>query len=168
MDKNLPPVSKEALWYLNNYILLKDYYDRTISRIAARCIRMGNIAIEEYPFFGYILDVLEEISEVGDYILKHHELYPYVEKNMKGGMTTFQKNLNEFKQELQNNSSPDMIKDDTSEIQKMKEALGATPTKADDPTVGAGMNIDQLMNKLIAENFDSNSHSEVKTNDKDK
>lgn len=42
--------SKESLWYLDNYILLKDYYDRTISRIAARCVRMGNIAMEEYPF----------------------------------------------------------------------------------------------------------------------
>ena len=56
------------LWYVDNYILLKDYYDRTISRIAARCVRKGNIAIEDYPFFGYILDVLEEISETGEYI----------------------------------------------------------------------------------------------------
>ena len=40
------------LWYVDNYILLKDYYDRTISRIAARCVRKGNIAIEDYPFFG--------------------------------------------------------------------------------------------------------------------
>ena len=55
------------LWYVDNYILLKDYYDRTISRIAARCVRKGNIAIEDYPFFGYILDVLEEISETGEY-----------------------------------------------------------------------------------------------------
>ena len=67
--------SKESLWYLDNYILLKDYYDRTISRIAARCVRMGNIAMEEYPFYGYILDVLEEISDTGDYILQHKELY---------------------------------------------------------------------------------------------
>mgnify|MGYP001535374820 CR=1 FL=1 len=35
------------LWYVDNYILLKDYYDRTISRIAARCVRKGNIAIED-------------------------------------------------------------------------------------------------------------------------
>lgn len=38
------------LWYVDNYVLLKDYYDRTISRIAARCVRSGNIALEEYPF----------------------------------------------------------------------------------------------------------------------
>ncbi len=161
MEENskLPPVSQETLWYLNNYILLKDYYDRTISRIAARCVRMGNIAMEEYPYYGYILDVLEEISDVGDYILQHRELYPYVEQKIKGGMAAFKKNLNEFQQELKNNSSPDMIKEDASEIQKMKEALGAIPTKAEDPTVGAGMNIDQLMDKLLAENGQPESAS---------
>ncbi len=47
-------INKETLWYLDNYLVLRDYYDRTISRIAARCVRMGNIAMEEYPFYGYI------------------------------------------------------------------------------------------------------------------
>lgn len=150
-NQNLPPVSKETLWYLNNYILLRDYYDRTISRIAARCVRKGNIAIEEYPFYGYVLDVLEEISEVGDFVLNHKELYPYVEKKIPGGMNAFRKDLKMYQSELQKNSSPDMIKEDASEIQKMKETLGAI-SKADDPTAGAGMNMDELMNKLLNQN----------------
>ena len=143
--------SKESLWYLDNYILLKDYYDRTISRIAARCVRMGNIAMEEYPFYGYILDVLEEISDTGDYILQHKELYPYVEKKISGGLNELKKTLSEYQEELRNNSSPEMIKEDASEIEKMKEALGAVTTVADDPTLGAGMNMDQLMDKLMAQ-----------------
>lgn len=36
-------VTKESLWYIDNYVLIRDYYDRTVSRIAARCIRMGNL-----------------------------------------------------------------------------------------------------------------------------
>ncbi len=143
--------SKESLWYLDNYILLKDYYDRTISRIAARCVRMGNIAMEEYPFYGYILDVLEEISDTGDYILQHKELYPYGEKKIAGGLNELKKTLSEYQEELRNNSSPEMIKEDASEIEKMKEALGAVTTVADDPTLGAGMNMDQLMDKLMAQ-----------------
>ena len=143
--------SKESLWYLDNYILLKDYYDRTISRIAARCVRMGNIAMEEYPFYGYILDVLEEISDTGDYILQHKELYPYVEKKIAGGLNELKKTLSEYQEELRNNSSPEMIKEDASEIEKMKEALGAVTTVADDPTLGARMNMDQQMDKLIAQ-----------------
>lgn len=154
MDQQQAPassneVSKETLWYLDNYILLKDYLDRTISRIAARCIRKNNIAIEEYPFYGYILDVLEEISETGDFILEHKELYPLVEKKIQGGMLSFKKNLGEYKQELKSNSTPDMIKQDSSaELEKMKRALG-TVDKANDPTSGAGMSMDQVIEKLM-------------------
>ena len=162
MEQNTMPTgaSKESLWYLNNYILLKDYYDRTISRIAARCIRMGNIAMEEYKYYGYILDVLEEISETGNYILEHKELYPYVEKKIAGGMESFRKTLAEYQLELKNNSSPDMIKEDTHEVEKMKEVLGEIDKTAD-PTVGAGMSMDQLMEKLMAQNNISRTEPEA-------
>lgn len=151
MEGNSSQVTKEDLWYIDNYIILKDYYDRTISRIAARCIRMGNIAIEEYPHYSYILDVLEEICETGNYIVSRTNMYPYVERKIAGGIEALQNNLNIYQQELKNNSSPDMIKQDPSEISKMKEALGEIDNSFD-PTAGAGMNIDDLMNKLLAEN----------------
>ena len=159
---SLPPVNKETLWVLDNYILLKDYLDRTVSRIAARCIRMGNIAIEEYPFYNYILDVLEEISESGDFILEHRELYPYVEKKIAGGMQAFRKNLNDYKIELRNNSTPDMIKQDTSqELEKMKEALGSVD-KSQDPTAGAGMSMDEVIEKLMAkQNLEADENSSL-------
>ncbi|MBQ8870678.1 MAG: hypothetical protein IJ019_04810 [Alphaproteobacteria bacterium] len=151
MEENTAQVTKEDLWYIDNYLVLKDYYDRTISRIAARCIRMGNIAMEEYPFYSYILDVLEEICETGNYIISKPEMYPYVAKKIAGGIDALQENLNVYQQELHNNSSPDMIKQDPSEINKMKEALGEFENTFD-PTAGAGMNIDDLMNKLLSEN----------------
>ena len=150
MENNIQ-VTKEDLWYLDNYIVLKDYYDRTISRIAARCIRMGNIAIEEYPFYSYILDVLEEICETGNYIISRPEMYPYVARKIVGGVEALQNNLAIYQQELRNNSSPDMIKQDPSEVSRMKEVLGDFDNSFD-PTAGAGMNIDDLMNKLMAEN----------------
>ena len=145
----------DTLWYVDNYVLLKDYHDRTISRIAARCVRKGNIAMEDYPFYPYILDVLEEISETGDFILDHKELAPYVEKKIKGGMDGLRKDLKEYKIELKNNASPDMIKEDTNkEIEKLKKAL-RSDDKAIDPTVGAGMNVDELMDKLLNANVET-------------
>jgi len=156
-------VSQDTLWYLDNYILLRDYYDRTISRIAARCVRMGNIAMEEYPHYNYILDVLEEISDTGNFILAHKELYPYVERKIKGGIEALRHNLQEYELELQKNSSPDMIKEDASDLAKMKEALGKIDVK-DDPTQGAGMNMDDLMNKLMSENKIDTSQYETYEN----
>ena len=138
-------------WYVDNYVLLRDYYDRTISRIAARCIRKGNIPIEDYPFYGYILDVLEEISETGDYIIAHKELHGYANTKIKGGMNELSRSLREYKEELQKNSSPDMIKNDAKEVEKMKKLLNSND-KAVDPTVGAGMGMEQLMEKLLKEN----------------
>ena len=99
-EENLAPITKESLWYVDNYIVLIDYYDRTISRIAARCIRSGNIALEEYKFYPYVLDVLEEICETGNYILEHKELYPYIEKKIAGGVEALRKNLAIYQEEL--------------------------------------------------------------------
>ena len=138
-------------WYVDNYILLKEYYDMTISRIAARCVRSGNIAIEEYKHYAYVLDVLEEISETGEYIIAHPDLYGYVDKKIPGGVNALKKNLNEFKTELQHNASPDMIKQDKNELKKMKAALGEID-KSEDPTVGAGMSMDDVVNKLMQQN----------------
>lgn len=162
MEPNTPSghTPNPDLWYVDNYILLKDYYDRTISRIAARCVRKGNIALEDYPFYGYILDVLEEISETGDYILRHRELYPYVERKVAGGMNGFNRTLNEYKEELRRNSTPDMIKSDAREIEKMKKALEVVD-KAEDPTVGAGMGMEQLMEKLLQEDSEAKAKVEA-------
>lgn len=138
-------------WYVDNYILLKEYYDMTISRIAARCVRSGNIAIEEYKHYAYVLDVLEEISETGEYIVSHPDLYGYVDKKISGGINALKKNLQEFKTELEHNASPDMIKQDKDELNKMKAALGEID-KSEDPTVGAGMSMDEVINKLMQQN----------------
>ena len=154
----------DSTWYVDNYVLLRDYYDRTVSRIAARCIRKGNIPIEDYPFYSYILDVLEEISETGDYILNHKDLHDYANKKIKGGMAELSRSLREYKEELQKNSSPDMIKNDAKEIERMKRMLDGGD-KASDPTVGAGMGMEQLMEKLLKEN--ANNQSDEKTENKD-
>lgn len=141
---------EDELWYLNNYVLLRDYYDRTISRIAARCVRKGNIAIEDYPFYGYILDVLEEIVETGDRLLANKEIYPDIDRKIAGGVSALRKNLKEYKDELLHNSTPEMIKEDERDLDKMKKALGDVgEEKGFDPTKGAGMGMDELMNKLM-------------------
>lgn len=143
--------NNDSTWYVDNYVLLRDYYDRTVSRIAARCIRKGNIPIEDYPFYNYIIDVLEEISETGDYIINHKELHDYANEKIRGGMAELSRGLRDYKEELQKNSSPDMIKNDAKDINNMKKVLEVAD-KSTDPTVGAGMGMEQLMEKLLKEN----------------
>ncbi len=144
-------VTKESLWYIDNYILIRDYYDRTVSRIAARCIRKGNIAVEDYPFFPYIIDVLEELCETGNYILEHKELHPYVEKKIKGGVLALKNNLELYKQELEKNSSVEMTAKKDADLSVAKDIFSGFTDQADDPTKGAGQSIDDVVAKLVAE-----------------
>lgn len=144
-------VTKESLWYIDNYILIRDYYDRTVSRIAARCIRKGNIAVEDYPFFPYIVDVLEELCETGDYIINHAELHPYVEKKIKGGVQALKENLSLYKEELERNSTVEMNAEKDADLSAAKDAFGGFTDQAEDPTKGAGQSIDDVVAKLMAE-----------------
>jgi hypothetical protein len=144
-------VTKESLWYIDNYVLIRDYYDRTVSRIAARCIRKGNIAVEDYPFYPYIIDVLDELCEIGDYIIEHKELHPYVEKKIKGGVEALKGNLSLYKQELINNSSAEMNVKKDSDLSAVKDAFSGFTNQANNPLGDAGQSIDDVVAKLMAE-----------------
>jgi hypothetical protein len=144
-------VTKESLWYIDNYVLIRDYYDRTVSRIAARCIRKGNIAVEDYPFYPYIIDVLDELCEIGDYIIEHKELHPYVEKKIKGGVEALKGNLSLYKQELINNSSAEMNLKKDADLSAVKDAFSGFTNQANNPLGNAGQSIDDVVAKLVAE-----------------
>jgi len=145
-------VTKESLWYIDNYILIRDYYDRTVSRIAARCIRKGNIAIEDYPFFPYIIDVLEELCETGDYIIEHKELHPYVEKKIKGGIQALKDNLSLYKEEYEKNSTVEMNLKKDANLSEAKDAFGGFTNQAENESIlSGGQSIDDVVAKLMAE-----------------
>lgn len=145
-------VTKESLWYIDNYILIRDYYDRTVSRIAARCIRKGNIAIEDYPFFPYIVDVLEELCETGDYIIEHKELHPYVEKKIKGGIQALKDNLSLYKEECEKNSTVEMNLKNDANLSEAKDAFsGFTNQAENDAILSGGQSVDEVVAKLMAE-----------------
>lgn len=139
-------VDDDVLWYLNNYILLMDYYDRTIARISGRCVKLGGITLEQYPHFNYILDLLEEICETGDKIQEHPELGPLIEARIKGGAVKFKRDLADFKSELEKNATPDMIKEE----ENMTDIIGKLGGLAKEENK-AGMGIDELINKLSSE-----------------
>ena len=130
---------------------MADYDEISVTKESLRCIRMGNIAVEDYPFYPYIIDVLNELCETGDYIIEHKELHPYVEKKIKGGVAALEKNLSLYKQELERNSSVDMAAKKEADLSAAKDAFGGFTDQSDDPTKGAGQSIDDVVAKLMAE-----------------
>ena len=144
-------VTTESLWYIDNYVLIRDYYDRTVSRIAARCIRKGNIAVEDYPFYSYIIDVLDELCETGDYIIERKELHPYVEKKIKGGVQALKDNLSLYKKELESNQTVEMKAKKDADLSAAKDVFSNFEDKANNPLKGSGASIDEVVAKLVAQ-----------------
>jgi hypothetical protein len=146
-------IEVEVLWQFNNFLLLKDYYDRTIARISARCIRMGNLTLEEYPHFNYVLDLLDEICTASDVIIKHNELGPLIEARVSGGKDYLMSQIRVFKKEFDRNASPEMIRK-AYNLDEIRKTLGKLDKdddvfKQQDVTKGAGENADDVISKLL-------------------
>ena len=122
-------ISKEVLWDFNAFLILNDYYDQTISRIGARCVRMGGLALNEYPYYGYVLDLLDEIITIGSNIEGEEKLIPLFEKYFKGGYIEFKKVLKNYRKEFEEDAPPEMMADNSSnELDRMIKELGEIDT----------------------------------------
>jgi len=112
----------DQLWNFDHFMRLKTYYDQTISRTSARCVHLGGLELSQYPYFGYILDLLDEILTFGMEILTP----PYaqiVRERYKGGEAALKKVLMEYKAEFDNNAPPEMLNEEES-IDDIKNRLG--------------------------------------------
>jgi hypothetical protein len=80
------------------------------------------LELSQYPYFGYILDLLDEILTFGMEILTP----PYaqiVRERYKGGEAALKKVLMEYKAEFDNNAPPEMLNEEES-IDDIKNRLG--------------------------------------------
>ncbi len=114
----------EQLWNFDHFMRLKTYYDQTISRTSARCVHLGGLELSQYPYFGYILDLLDEILTFGMEIITP----PYaqiVRERYKGGEPALKKMLMEFKTEFENNAPPEMLSDEEESMDEIKDRLGS-------------------------------------------
>lgn len=113
----------EQLWNFDHFVRLKTYYDQTISRTSARCVHLGGLELSQYPYFGYILDLLDEILTFGMEILTP----PYekiVRERYRGGDAALRKTLREFKNEFDSNAPPEMLEEEGEAMDDIKNRLG--------------------------------------------
>lgn len=102
----------EQLWSFDHFVRLKDYYDQTISRTSARCVHLGGLELSQYPYFGYILDLLDEIITFGQELVSEPVYQAIIQAKYKGGMQMLLKNLSEYKKEFEDNAPPEMLEND--------------------------------------------------------
>ncbi|MGN0905420.1 MAG: hypothetical protein ACI4PW_09730 [Alphaproteobacteria bacterium] len=121
---NMFGLTADQLWNFDHFMRLKDYYDQTISRTSARCVHLGGLELSQYPYFGYILDLLDEILTFGGELLGNPVYRPIIQARYKGGEPALRKVLAEFKKEFEDNAPPEMLPDEDS-IEEIKNQLGA-------------------------------------------
>ena len=116
-------LTTEQLWNFDHFVRLKDYYDQTISRTSARCVHLGGLELTQYPYFGYILDLLDEILTFGGELLGDAVYAGIIRDRYKGGEPAMRKHLAQFKKDFEDNAPPEMLDDDDS-MDDIKNRLG--------------------------------------------
>lgn len=121
--KNPYGLTIDQLWNFDHFMRLKTYYDLTISRTSARCVHLGGLELTQYPYFGYILDLLDEILTFGMEILTP----PYkaiVADRFQGGVDGLRKIIGEYKHDFETNAPPEMLSEEEGSLDEMKSRLG--------------------------------------------
>ena len=130
-----PEFSEELLWNFDHFMRLKDYYDQTISRVGARCVQLGGMEMSHYKYYGYVLDVLDEIVGFGEAISDNDDYKAIVDAKFPGKEEAFAKLLSDFKKELADNAPPEMV-DEEIDVVKIRAGLGDLATDEDEGPIG--------------------------------
>lgn len=123
VSANSYKLTTEQLWNFDHFMRLKDYYDQTISRTSARCVHLGGLELSQYPYFGYILDLLDEILTFGAELLENPVYEGIIRDRYKGGEPALRKILAQFKKDFEENAPPEMLPDEDS-LDDIKKQLG--------------------------------------------
>lgn len=140
VSKEIPPscvpdFSSELLWEYEHFIRLKDYYDQTVSRVGARCVQLGGIEMSNYKYYGYVLDVLDEIVGLGEKLSDSSEYEVIIDTKFPGKQEGFRKLLASFKKELSDNAPPEMIEEEI-DADKIRAGLGDLAKDEDEGPIG--------------------------------
>jgi|GEM_PF-2340504 len=127
--------SKEVSFNFQYFLRLEHYYDQTISRVGARCVQLGGIEMSQYPQYGYVLDVLDELITLGTTLLTDPAYAPLVEGRFPGSRPELEKKVANYKRELEANAPPEMV-DDAMSAAKLKAELGAIDDSEDNMPIG--------------------------------
>ncbi len=127
--------AKELLWNFEHFMRLKDYYDQTISRVGARCVQLGGIEMSHYKYYGYVLDVLDEIVGLGEVISDNDAYDAIIDANFSGKKEAFIRVLAEFKKDLTDNAPPEMLEEDL-DAAKIRAGLGGLASEDDEGPIG--------------------------------
>ena len=137
-DVAKPAESKPAEdkpWAYENFKRLIAYYDATISRTSARCVRLGGISLNEYPYYEYILDVMKEIIDTAKELEKIPNIQNLIAGDFPGGIAGFTKLVDGLRTDFMTNAPPEMAEKEVN-LENVKSNLGGMVADVPEGRIG--------------------------------
>ncbi len=81
-DDVLQTISEPKPFQQHNLERLIDLYENVSSWISARCIEMGNLDEKEYPYYGFLVDLMRQVYQSID-VLEDKTPYAHLQQSIK-------------------------------------------------------------------------------------
>lgn len=99
-DPNLQ-IPKTKNWEISNFMKLKNLYEDATNWISAHCVRLNNMDKTEYPYYGFIVDLMKELKDNIQNLLENQLLEEVIDTEVPGGREGMQSLLDALEKELE-------------------------------------------------------------------
>ena len=137
-------------WDISVFLRCKKLYDEANNWLSTWCIRMDCKDKTEYPFYGFIVDLMYDLKNKANDILEDQLLDEIIEADVVGGRETVKKIKDAVEAEIE--GLPDDFKLSTAEKIKLsaKDILGQIDTSTEKEDIGAPPDGFELMDDPYA------------------
>ena len=137
-------------WDIAVFLRQKKLYEEATNWLASWCVRMDAQDKTEYPFYGFIVDLMYDLKDKAHNILDNQLLDEIVEKDVAGGRQAVQKVLDALDKEIE--GLPDDLRLSTAERMELsaREVLGEIDMKQEKEDIGAPPDGFELMDDPYA------------------
>lgn len=137
-------------WDIAVFLRQKKLYEEAANWLASWCVRMDAQDKTEYPFYGFIVDLMYDLKDKAHNILDNQLLDEIVEKDVAGGRQAVQKVLDALDKEIE--GLPDDLRLSTAERMELsaREVLGEIDMKQEKEDIGAPPDGFELMDDPYA------------------
>ncbi len=133
-DPNLQ-IPKTKNWEMANFMRQKNLYEEATNWISARCVRLGNMDKTEYPYYGFVVDLMNELKENIQNLLENQLLEEVIDAEVPGGREGMQNLLKALEKELED--LPENLKpvEEKNEVDP-RQVLGEMDTSQEKEFIG--------------------------------
>ncbi len=99
-DPNLQ-IPKTKNWEIANFMRQKNLYEEATNWISAHCVRLNNMDKTEYPYYGFVVDLMNELKENIQNLLENQLLEEVIDTEVPGGREGMENLLEALEKELE-------------------------------------------------------------------